>query len=101
MNRIGWRMAYIIAAIGIFLVDQASKAWAVKSLRFGDDKVVVKGLLSFVYAENPGIAFGQLQEGGNFGRWFFIILAICAMVAVLVYFFRAQGSSDRIPGACA
>ena len=100
-TRIVWRAAYLVAAIGVFLVDQASKAWAVKALRFGQEKVVIKGVLSLVYAENTGIAFGQLQEGGDLGRWFFVTLAIAAMVAVLVYFFRAPGSSDRVLGACA
>jgi signal peptidase II len=55
----------------------------------------------FSYAENPGIAFGQLQEGGAFGRWFFVVLAAAAAIAVLVYFFRTPRSDDRILGACA
>ena len=46
------------------MVDQSSKAWAVRALRFGDDKQIIKGLLDLIYTENPGIAFGQLQEGG-------------------------------------
>jgi signal peptidase II len=99
-NRIAWRMSYLLASIGIYMVDQSSKAWAVRRLRF-EDVIVVRGLLSFVYAENPGIAFGQLQEGGAFGRWFFVILAGLAAVAVLFYFFRTVRNDDRILGACA
>jgi len=99
-SRIGWRLGYLIAALGIYLVDQASKAWVVRRLRF-EDRTVIRGLLNFVYAENPGIAFGQLQEGGSFGRWFFVVLAAAAAVAVLVYFFRTPRNDDRILGACA
>lgn len=81
-------------------MDQASKAWAVRRLRFADQRVI-SGLLDFVYAENPGIAFGQLQEGGAFGRWFFVVLAAAAAIAVLVYFVRTPRTDDRILGACA
>ncbi len=96
-----WRAAYLVASLGIYLTDQATKAWAVGALRFGQTRVVIPGLLAFEYAENRGIAFGQLQEGGSFGRWFFVVLAALAAVAVLYYFFRTPRSDDRILGACA
>lgn len=99
-SRLAWRLGYLIAALGIYLVDQASKAWAVRRLRF-HDVTVIQGVLDFVYAENRGIAFGQLQEGGQFGRWFFVVLAAAAAVAVLFYFFRTPRNDDRILGACA
>ena len=93
-------MAYLFTSIGIYMVDQSSKAWAVRRLRF-EDVTVIRGVFSFVYAENPGIAFGQLQEGGAFGRWFFVVLASLAALAVLFYFFRTARNDDRILGACA
>src|SRR5436190_6346595 len=99
-SRIAWRSLYLAASLGIYLVDQASKAWAVRRLRFAD-RTVISGVLDFVYAENPGIAFGQLQEGGSFGRWFFVVLAAAAAVAVLFYFFCTPRNDDRILGACA
>jgi signal peptidase II len=98
---IGWRAGYLLAAFGIYMADQASKAWAVRTLRFGDDRTIINGFLDFVYTENRGIAFGQLQEGGSFGRWFFVVLATVAAVAVLYYFLRTPRSDDRILGACA
>jgi len=99
--RLGWRVGYLIAAFGIYLVDQSSKAWAVRSLRFGDGKQLINGFLDLVYTENPGIAFGQLQEGGSFGRWFFVVLATAAAIAVLYYFMRTPRNDDRVLGACA
>lgn len=100
-GRLGWRAGYLFASFGIYMVDQSSKAWAVRALRFGSERTVVRGFLDFVYTENPGIAFGQLQEGGSFGRWFFVVLAIAAAVAVLYYFLRTPRNDDRILGACA
>jgi signal peptidase II len=99
--RLGWRAAYLIAAFGIYLIDQSSKAWALRSLRFGEDKQIINGFLDLVYTENPGIAFGQLQEGGSFGRWFFVVLATAAAIAVLYYFLRTPRNDDRVLGACA
>jgi len=99
-NRAAWRVGYLVAALGIYLIDQASKAWAVQRLHLRD-VTVINNVLDFVYAENRGIAFGQLQEGGSFGRWFFVVLAAVAAVAVLFYFFRTPRNDDRVLGACA
>jgi signal peptidase II len=98
---LSWRVWYLLAAFSIYMVDQMSKAWAVRSLRPGQDKTVIRGFLDFAYAENPGIAFGQLQEGGSMGRWALAALASAAAVAVLTYFFRTSRSDDRVLGACA
>ena len=99
--RLGWRAGYLLAAFGIYLADQASKAWAMRTLRFGESKTIINGFLDLVYTENPGIAFGQLQQGGSFGRWFFVVLAVAGTLAVLYYFLRTSRTDDRILGACA
>jgi len=100
-TRFAWRAGYLLAAFGIYLADQASKAWAVRALRFGDERVIIPGFFQFSYTENPGIAFGQLQEGGAFGRWFFVVLAALATIAVFYYFMRTPRNDDRVLGACA
>src|ERR1700694_3672303 len=86
-TRAAWRMGYLVASLGIYLMDQSSKAWALRRLRFGD-RTIINGMLDFVYAENPGIAFGQLQEGGAFGRWFFVVLAAAAALARFSFLLR-------------
>jgi len=100
-SRLGWRTGYLFASFGIYMVDQTSKAWAVRALRFGGDRTIFRGFLDFVYTENRGIAFGQLQEGGSFGRWFYVVLAIAAAIAVFYYFLRTPRNDDRVLGACA
>ena len=100
-QRMNQRTAYLCAAFGIYLVDQASKTWAVATKPCIEKVTLINGFLDLSYAENRGIAFGQLQEGGTFGRWFFVALAIAAAVAVLVYFFRTTRNDGRMLGACA
>jgi len=100
-SRAGWRAGYLLAAFGIYMVDQVTKAWAVRTLRFGDERTLIKGLLDLIYTENRGIAFGQLQEGGSFGRWFFVTLSVLAGFAVLYHFFRTPRNDDRVLRACA
>lgn len=100
-NRLGWRAGYLVAAFSIYLLDQMSKAWAAKHLRYGEDRTIISGFLDFIYTENRGIAFGQFQDGGNFGRWLLVSLAIGAILAVLYYFLRAPANDDRTLGSCA
>lgn len=100
-TRFGWRAGYLLASFGIYMVDQVTKAWAARTLRFGDDYTIIPGFFDLIYTENRGIAFGQLQEGGSFGRWFFVVLAIAAALGVLYFFLRTPRNDDRVLGACA
>jgi signal peptidase II len=96
-----WRIAYLVAALGIYLTDQASKTWAVRALRFRDAMDVIPGFLSFIYAENTGVAFSQFQDKGELGRWTLAALAMLAAIGVLIYFLKTPRNEDKILGACA
>jgi len=96
-----WKIAYLAIAVGVFLIDQTSKAWAVRSLRFGEGMSVISGFLNFVYAENPGIAFSMLDDHGDGGRWGLSVVAIVAGTLVLYFFWRTPRSDDRILGSLA
>jgi signal peptidase II len=96
-----WRVAYLCAAFAVYMADQASKAWAVRRLRLGDVVSVLDGAVRLAYAENPGIAFGRLQDGGEFGRWMLATLAGLAVLGLLAYFFRTRRTDDRLLGALA
>jgi signal peptidase II len=96
-----WKLAYLAIAGGVFMIDQASKAWAVRRLRFGDGMSVISGFLNFVYAQNTGIAFSMLDDHGDGGRWGLSIIAIAAGVLVLYFFWRTPRTDDRILGALA
>ena len=83
------------------MVDQSSKAWASRRLRFDGDWSLIPGFLNFSYAQNPGVAFSMFDQQGDPGRWGLSIVAIVAGVLVLYFFWRTPRSDDRILGSLA
>ena len=83
------------------MIDQVTKAWATRVLRFDGDRSVIDGFLNFAYAQNPGVAFSMLDNQGDAGRWGLSVVAIVAGVLVLYFFWRTPRYDDRILGALA
>lgn len=96
-----WKLSYLLMSGGVFLVDQMTKAWAIRRLRFGDACEIIPNFLNFIYAENTGVAFSQLDNHGDAGRWGLSAVAIVAAVLVLYYFWRVPKTHDRLLGALA
>ncbi len=96
-----WKLAYLLAAGAVFMIDQTTKAWAVRHLRFGGDREIISDLLNLVYAENTGVAFSMLDGHGDAGRWGLVAVASIAAVLVLFYFWRVPRTHDRLLGALA
>lgn len=96
-----WKIGYLAIAGGVFLIDQTSKAWATKELRYGDDRTLISGFLNLAYAQNTGIAFSMLDDHGDAGRWGLSIVAIVAATLVMYFFWRTPRTDDRMMGALA
>ena len=96
-----WKLAYLAIASGVFLIDQTTKSWAAKRLRFDGDWSIIPNFLNFAYAQNPGVAFSMLDDHGDTGRWGLSIVAIVAGALVLYFFWRTPRSDDRILGSLA
>ncbi len=96
-----WKLGYLIAAGAVFMIDQTTKAWAIRKLRFGGDIEIIPGFLNFAYAENRGVAFSMLNDYGDTGRWGLSVVAFVAAALVLYFFWKTPRSDDRILGALA
>ena len=96
-----WKLAYLLVAGAVFMIDQTTKAWAVRRLRFDGDWAVISGFLNFAYAQNTGVAFSFLDNQGDAGRWGLSAVAGVAAILVLYYFWRTPRSHDRLLGALA
>lgn len=94
-----WKLGYLGAAASVFMLDQATKAWAAGRLRFGTDISLIPGFLGLSYAENTGVAFSMFDGHGDTGRWALSALAFVAAALVLYFFWRTPRSDDRILGS--
>jgi signal peptidase II len=83
------------------LIDQTTKAWAARSLRFNGDWPVISGFLNFAYAQNTGVAFSMLDDHGDSGRWGLSVVAMVAATLVLYFFWRTPRTDDRMLGSLA
>jgi signal peptidase II len=94
-----WKLGYLAAAGAVFMIDQTTKAWAVRRLRFGDVREIIPNFLNFAYAQNTGVAFSMFDDHGNTGRWGLSIVAGIAATLVLYFFWKTPRSDDRMLGA--
>lgn len=101
MRSIYWKFGYLGATAAVFLLDQVTKAWAVKRLKFGGDIEVIPGLFNLAYATNTGVAFSMFAGNGDAGRWGLSIVAILASALVFYFFWKTPRTDDRILGALA
>jgi signal peptidase II len=76
----------LLVAVGVVVVDQATKFWALGSVLPGQ-RIPVTEFFNLVLTFNPGISFSLFQEA--WGRWVFSILAL-AIVAGLAVWLRRQ-----------
>lgn len=83
----------------VFMIDQTTKAWVARSLRFGGDKEIIPNFLNFIYAQNPGVAFSFLDDHGEAGRYGLSVVAGLAAILVLYFFWRTPRTHDRLLGA--
>ncbi len=95
------RLVYAAIAAALVLADYASKQWAYGRLRTGPDIEVIPGLLSFVYAENPGIAFSLFNSGSSTTRWLLVGFSLATAIAVAVAALRTPASDWRSQTICA
>ena len=88
---------YIICFISIvcgILLDQATKMWAVSTLKDGSVISVIPNILELTYVENRGAAFGMMQ--GKQG--FFFILTIVVSLAIVYMLVRIPVNARMMPG---
>ena len=95
------RLIYATVSIALIVIDYASKQWAAARLRTGPEIDVIPGLLRFVYAENPGIAFSMFNSGSQTTRWLLVAFSSATAVGVAVMALRAMPTDWRSQSICA
>ena len=75
-------------SVPLYILDQLTKHWVLRSINPYDARVVVPDFFSLVNVTNTGAAFGSFK--GN--NTFFVIISIIALVVVTVLLVRHRRS---------
>ena len=84
---------YLLFATLVMLFDQFTKYWVSMKLREGDEIEIIRGFFKFSYTENPGIAFGMLNNGNV--KWLLVAISVAAIM-VVVYYMRRTPISNTL-----
>lgn len=70
----------------VTLLDQATKACIISTMRLYDSFVVIEGFFNITHVRNPGAAFGFLAAAPPMFRYiFFIVVTVAAILLILHY----------------
>lgn len=84
---------YLLVATIVMLFDQITKYWVAVKLSGGDEIDIIQGFFKFSYTENPGIAFGMLNNGNV--KWLLVSISVAAII-VVIYYMKRTPSSNRL-----
>ena len=87
------KLWYLFIATLVMLFDQITKYWVSVKLREGDEIDIIQGFFKFSYTENPGIAFGMLNNGNV--KWLLVSVSVAA-IAVVFYYMRRTPVSNTL-----
>jgi signal peptidase II len=88
------KMWYLLIATLVMLFDQITKYWVAVKLSDGDEIDVIQGFFKFSYTENPGIAFGMLNNGNV--KWLLVAISVAAIMVVIYYMKRTPKSNTLL-----
>jgi signal peptidase II len=75
-------MGFILFALFIILLDQASKLYIQYSMQIGESIPVIEGIFHITYVENPRTSFGLFEYNSSF---FVIAVVISVILVILIY----------------
>ena len=79
-------MRFYAVALGVILLDQASKALIQVSIPLGHGIPIIPGIFAIVHVLNPGAAFGLLAgRSASFRNPFFIGISLLAVGFIFFY----------------
>jgi signal peptidase II len=88
------KLWYLFIALLVMSLDQFTKYWVAVNLREGDEIDVIRGFFKLSYTENPGIAFGMLNNGNV--KWLLVAVSVTAIMVVAYYMRRTPISNTML-----
>jgi len=74
----------------VVLLDQATKAWIISTMRIYDSFAVIEGFFSITHVRNPGAAFGFLAGAPPLLRYLFFIAVTVAAILLILHYLRVS-----------
>ena len=75
-------MGFILFALFIILLDQASKIYIQYNMHIGESIPVIEGIFHITYIENPRTSFGLFEYNSSF---FVVAVVISVILIILIY----------------
>ena len=88
------KLWYLAVAVMVMAFDQFTKYWVSVKLREGDEIDIIRGFFKLSYTENPGIAFGMLNNGNV--KWLLVTISVTAIMVVVYYMQRTPISNTLL-----
>jgi signal peptidase II len=82
-----YNFLFFIFSFVVFIIDQATKIWALNKLIIGNP-IKILPFLNFTLVHNEGIAFGIFNDGGPIKDFLLITITILATIFLLIFYFK-------------
>jgi signal peptidase II len=86
---------FLVIAILVVLLDQATKAWILATLRLHEGFPLIDGFFSIVHVRNPGAAFGFLASASPLFRSLFFLAVTIAAILLILHYLRQTAVKER------
>lgn len=87
---------YLLAALGLVVLDQATKAVVARKVPLYESVPVVKGFFNITRIHNKGAIFGTFSQTDNTLVFTLLTAASLAALAFVVYYFFKTPDSDKL-----
>ncbi|MCR5116511.1 MAG: signal peptidase II [Lachnospiraceae bacterium] len=87
------KLIYLLAAVLLIVIDQASKFWIAANLKGRENIVLIKKIFELEYVENDGAAFSSFSGK----QAFLLVLTLFILAFVIFEFIRTPNDKKFIP----
>ena len=84
------KILFLAITVLVILLDQATKAWILATLRLHEGFPLIDGFFSIVHVRNPGAAFGFLAAAPPLFRSLFFLAVTVAAIALILHYLRVS-----------